>query len=391
MALSQAASVVCAGVLPFTNSTTVYVLLLSISCMLAGVVYVRHYWKCQLELENPQERSCNLARRLSANMVTTWSCFIATHFADWMFSGSFSPIKFCVDTIIDTRSKCVMTTFMLEADSAFDHILRHEAQVAKTHSAIAIELLTLIDTANAPIFGVDTQLLITEWNQTVAHISGYSKEEVLGKPLVDTFITPEYRNPVRQLLTAAATGGEQAASYEFPLYTRSGDRRELLLNATTRRDGDGEIVGVLGVGLDMTEARSVQRQLANSERVKVAMWGCIREGVATVEGSDALDGVILECNSAMCNLCGVSAPDQLQGTTLRQILVHSGQDVAQISKSMSHGQILEFCLQGSDNIFKTCEATFMEIPDLNAEESVTRLALVVRDRTWKKELEHQVT
>jgi PAS domain-containing protein len=191
---------------------------------------------------------------------------------------------------------------------------------------------------------------------------------------------------VRQLLTAAATGGEQAASYEFPLYTRSGDRRELLRNATTRRDGDGEIVGVLGVGLGMTEALSVQRQ-----RVKVAMWGCMREGVATVEGSDALDGVILECNSAMCNLCGVSAPDQLQGTTLRQILVQSGQDVAQISKSMSHGQILEFCLQGSDDIFKTCEATFMEIPDLNAEESVTRLALVVRDRTWKKELEHQVT
>ena len=98
---------------------------------------------------------------------------------------------------------------------------------------LAAELLALIDTANAPIFGVDTDLLITEWNQKAAQITGYSKEEVLGKPLVDTYITAEYKDPVRSVLTAAATGGQQAASYEFPLYTKTGERRELLLNATS--------------------------------------------------------------------------------------------------------------------------------------------------------------
>merc|ERR1712195_385954 len=131
--------------------------------------------------------------------------------------------------------------------------ITEKVHAEKAQSAIATELLTLIDSANAPIFGVDTDLLITEWNQKAVEITGYSKEEVLGKPLVDTYITAEYRDPVRSVLTAAATGGQQAASYEFPLYTKGGDRRELLLNATTRRDADGEIIGVLGVGLDMTE------------------------------------------------------------------------------------------------------------------------------------------
>jgi len=232
--------------------------------------------------------------------------------------------------------------------------------------------------------------LITEWNQKAAEITGYSKEEVLGKPLVDTYITAEFRDPVRSVLTAAATGGQQAASYEFPLYTKGGDRRELLLNATTRRDADGEIMGVLGVGLDMTAARAVQRQLDVSEKAKLALWGCIREGVATVEGDNVLDGTIVECNAAMCELCGVT-PDQLRGTTLSQILVKSGQDLEQISKSSSDEQIIEFCLRGSDKVIKNCEATFMEIPALDVDEKVTRLALVVRDRTWKKELERQAT
>merc|ERR1740117_1643766 len=131
--------------------------------------------------------------------------------------------------------------------------ITEKVRAEKAQSAIATELLTLIDSANAPIFGVDTDLLISEWNQKAVQITGYSKEEVLGKPLVDTYITPEYKDPVRSVLTAAATGGEEAASYEFPLYTKTGERVELLLNATTRRDADGEIMGVLGVGQDITE------------------------------------------------------------------------------------------------------------------------------------------
>jgi len=267
--------------------------------------------------------------------------------------------------------------------------ITEKVHAEKAQSAIATELLTLIDTANAPIFGVDTDLLISEWNQKAVQITGYSKEEVLGKPLVDTYITAEFREPVRSVLKSAASGGQQAASYEFPLYTKGGDRRELLLNATTRRDADGEIMGVLGVGLDMTAARAVQRQLDVSEKAKLALWGCIREGVATVEGDNVLTGTIVECNAAMCELCGVT-PDQLRGTTLSEILVKSGQDLEQISKSSSDEQIIEFCLRGSDKVIKNCEATFMEIPALDVDEKVTRLALVVRDRTWKKELERQV-
>merc|ERR1712195_443054 len=243
--------------------------------------------------------------------------------------------------------------------------ITEKVHAEKAQSAIATELLILIDTANAPIFGVDTNLLITEWNQKAVEITQYSKEEVLGKPLVDTYITAEYKEPVRSVLTAAANGGQQATSYEFPLYTKGGDRRELLLNATTRRDADGEIIGVLGVGLDMTAARAVQRQLDVSEKAKLALWGCIREGVATVEGDNVLDGTIVECNAAMCELCGVT-PDQLRGTTLSQILVKSGQDLEQISKSSSDDEhILEFCLRGSDKVIKNCEATFMEIPALD--------------------------
>lgn len=52
-----------------------------------------------------------------------------------------------------------------------------------------------------------------------------------------------------------ALRGKETSNYEFPLFSKSGGRIEVLLNATTRRDVDGNIVGVVGVGQDITLAR----------------------------------------------------------------------------------------------------------------------------------------
>ena len=52
-----------------------------------------------------------------------------------------------------------------------------------------------------------------------------------------------------------ALQGVQTSNYEFPLFSKTGGRIEVLLNATTRRDVEGNIVGVVGVGQDITKAR----------------------------------------------------------------------------------------------------------------------------------------
>ncbi|MFT7547827.1 MAG: PAS domain S-box-containing protein, partial [Candidatus Azotimanducaceae bacterium] len=105
------------------------------------------------------------------------------------------------------------------------------------------ELTQLIDTANAPIFGVDAAGLVTEWNQSAVKISGFEKEEVQGRDLVQDFITDEYKASVKEVLGNALRGAE-TANFEFPLYTKDGSRLDVLLNASTRRDLEGNIVGV---------------------------------------------------------------------------------------------------------------------------------------------------
>lgn len=57
-------------------------------------------------------------------------------------------------------------------------------QIEVEKARVAQELQTFIDTANAPILGIDADGLVNEWNNKAATITGFSREEVLGKDLV---------------------------------------------------------------------------------------------------------------------------------------------------------------------------------------------------------------
>jgi PAS domain S-box-containing protein len=126
--------------------------------------------------------------------------------------------------------------------------------------SVALELALLIDSANAPIFGIDSKGLVNEWNQTSEKITGFTKDEVLGNDLVQTYITADYRESVKKILDDALKGKE-TANYEFPLFAKDGERVMVLLNSSTRRSVDGKINGVLGVGQDITELVSYRNEL----------------------------------------------------------------------------------------------------------------------------------
>lgn len=155
-----------------------------------------------------------------------------------------------------------------------------ESQLLQAHketTRVASELTQLIDTANAPIFGIDTQGLVNEWNQEAVSLSGYSKDEVMGHDLVQEFITDEYKESVKQVLDDALRGIE-TGNYEFPLYTSEGDRLEVLLNATSRKNVEGDIVGVIGVGQNITELREKEGALNQVQKLEAV--GQLTGGIA---------------------------------------------------------------------------------------------------------------
>ena len=174
-------------------------------------------------------------------------------------------------------------------------------QLADRQQSIAKELRQFIETANAPIFGIDVDGNVNEWNGMAASIVGFTKEETTGRNLVTNFISPDYRETVQQVLDDALKGTE-AQNFEFPLFTKSGERLEVLLNATTRRNVDGEIYGVIGVGQDITERKKAEVEL---ESIAKELRLFIETANAPIFGID-VDGNINEWNNKMSELLGYS-------------------------------------------------------------------------------------
>jgi PAS domain S-box-containing protein len=160
-------------------------------------------------------------------------------------------------------------------------------QVRVEQALIAIEMTQLIDTANAPIFGIDAQGKVNEWNQQAEKITGFNKKEVMGRDLVADFIEDAYKISVGEVL-AKALQGEETANYEFPLFTKTGDRVDVLLNSTTRRDASGKIIGVVGVGQDITELNQVrieqeiERKEASAQIIQASKLATLGEMATSV-------------------------------------------------------------------------------------------------------------
>ncbi|MFT7007722.1 MAG: PAS domain S-box-containing protein [Colwellia sp.] len=171
---------------------------------------------------------------------------------------------------------------------------------------VAEDLTLLIDTANAPIFGIDAQGNVNEWNQKSAEITGFNADEVRGKNLVEEFISPDYRESVNDVLQKALKG-DNTSNYEFPLYTKGNNLVRVLLNATTRRNANGDVVGVVGVGQDITELDSYRSEM---ERVAEDLTLLIDTANAPIFGIDA-QGNVNEWNKKTAEITGFNAEEAL--------------------------------------------------------------------------------
>ena len=79
---------------------------------------------------------------------------------------------------------------LLDPPTEFGRLRNYRQQMETT----AHELTQLIDTANTPIFGVDRDGMINEWNKQMARINGYSKEGVVVRTLSRSILPMSAKN-----------------------------------------------------------------------------------------------------------------------------------------------------------------------------------------------------
>ena len=163
-----------------------------------------------------------------------------------------TPILVVMAVLLLTFITAVAVSVAMSRTKARETLFTERVQATEQLQAVTDDLERLIETANAPIFGVDIEGNINEWNAKIARTTGYTRDEIMGKDLVDAVI-PEHNKSQVKAVVQAALQGEATENYESHVQTSDGRILQILLNSTPRRDGQGNITGAVGVGQDITE------------------------------------------------------------------------------------------------------------------------------------------
>jgi PAS domain S-box-containing protein len=125
---------------------------------------------------------------------------------------------------------------------------------------------SMFNTAPVIILVLDTNARIVNFNPSMRETSGYNLGEVKGKDWFDTFVPERDRSRVKEIFKQAINGVDTKGNIN-PIVTKSG--REVLVEwySKTLKDKNGNIIGLIAIGQDITERKKAEqeRQLAEEK------------------------------------------------------------------------------------------------------------------------------
>jgi PAS domain S-box-containing protein len=165
---------------------------------------------------------------------------------------------------------------------------------------------SLIENAPDPVFVADLEGKILQVNDAVSELLGFRRDEVVEQSL-SRFISEE---ETREFTAALKEVVEHGVTRNAALNPRSatGEIIPTSLNASALRDGEGNVIGAIGVLRDMREL----------DKARAYAESLIKNAPDPVFVSD-LEGKILEANDAVSELLGFRRDEVLEQSVSRFI------------------------------------------------------------------------
>ncbi len=165
----------------------------------------------------------------------------------------------------------------------------------------------LLDTANSLIICLDKEVRLTVFNSECERVTGYRRDEVLGKKWSDIFLPREYLHEGLDDFEAWVKK-YPSDRYEKDILTKSGERRTILWSNSAMHDPiTGELTAI-AIGHDITERKIGETALWESEEKYRRLVESSVDGTAIVR-----DETIVFVNQKMLELHGCTHKKEMEG------------------------------------------------------------------------------
>ena len=154
----------------------------------------------------------------------------------------------------------------------------------------------LIEASLDALIAVDSLLVITDVNETMCQLSGYSRQELTGSQFPQYFA--DVRRAADGVLLTLTNGAVR--DYELALRTRAGDQVTVSFNASVFRGANGKIDGVFASARDISDQVRLIKELATQQLYNRSLFEASVDAMFAV----APDGSITDVNTEAARLTG---------------------------------------------------------------------------------------
>jgi len=163
----------------------------------------------------------------------------------------------------------------------------------------------LLGTANVFILNLDVNANITLFNKFAEKLTGYKREEVLGKNWFDLFIPKRSSSIIPDIFSSVLKGMPEFSSHDNQILCKNGSERLISWKNTVLQNENGEISGIISIGEDITERKQAEEALKENEQLNRTVIENSPVGISVREKN----GTLLLSNRAWQKLWGHTEKD----------------------------------------------------------------------------------
>jgi PAS domain S-box-containing protein len=223
--------------------------------------------------------------------------------------------------------------------------------------------------------------IISDVNQQMEVLTGYSREHLIGTLFRDYFTDPKRAEEGIRLVLREG----RVTNYELTARSKSGKEVVVSYNAVTFNDATGTLQGVFAAARDITEQKKLEQQLREQQTYLRGLIESSVDGLITVDPQ----GTITDVNDRMCLMSGYNRAELLS-TPFADYFTDPGRAKQGVQQTFEIGYVTEYALTLIARSRRQLQVSFNASVFKDTSGNVRGIFASARDITERVRLEEQL-
>ncbi|MFH2038105.1 MAG: PAS domain S-box protein, partial [Chloroflexota bacterium] len=205
------------------------------------------------------------------------------------------------------------------------HDITAHKQAADTLLEAERRFRRTLENVNLIAIEFDSTGCITFCNDHFLWLTGWQRQEIIGKNWFKTCLPHRLREKVEQTFITSLSSADIPVHYENEILTKQGVERLVSWSNTILHDPAGSPIGISSIGEDITEKRHSEEKLNESEQRFRALIEHSHDAVTMLDA----DGTVLYDSPSIQQVLGYSPTDRIGKKVFEYVVPEERQGMAQ--------------------------------------------------------------